>query len=301
MASEKVHPTDRGESPPVDIRTTEPTPASLPPPPGRPLQDLSSSPARSTSGSGRTLLSNSFDRGEKPVPPPPPPPSGTYVIQLPKEQIFNFPPPENQKKYRSLSNNKPRRSCCRVCFCYTIALLLIFILALAIATGVIYLVFRPEAPNYSVSEIAIRGMNLTSLAPISPQFDVTVRADNKNRKIGIYYLSGSEVEVSYGDVLLSNGVLPVFYQPSKNVTVFNTVLKGSNVVLANVVRAKLGNEQKQGNVPFRLNVKAPVKLKVGAVKTWEITIKVKCDISVDAVNEKSRLISRDCDYSVKLW
>lgn len=296
MASEKVHPTNGGESPRI---ATEPTTASIPPPPGRPLQDLSSSPARSTSGSGRTLLSDSLDRGQKPVPPPPPP--GTYVIQLPKEQIFNFPPPENQKKYRSLSNNKPRRNSCRVCLCYTISLLFIFVIALAIATGVIYLVFKPEAPSYSVSEIAIRGMNVTSLATISPQFDVSVRADNKNKKIGIYYQTGSEVEVSYGDVILSNGVLPVFYQPSKNVTVFNTVLKGSNVVLANAVRAKLGNEQKQGNVPFRLKVKAPVKLKVGAVKTWEINIKVKCDISVDAVNEKSRIISRDCDYSVELW
>lgn len=296
MASEKVHPTDRGVSPPV-AETTE---ASLPPPPGRPLQDLSSSPTRSSIGSGRTLLSNSLDRGQKAAPPPPPVP-GTYVIQLPKEQLFKLMPPVNQKKYQSLSNNKPTRSCCRVCVCYTIALLLIFILALAIATGVIYFVFRPEAPNYSVSEIAIRGMNLTSLAPISPKFDVTVRADNKNRMIGIYYLSGSEVEVFYGGVMLSNGVLPVFYQPSKNVTVFNTALKGSNVVLANAVRAKLVNEQKKGNVPFRLNVKAPVKLKVGAVKTWEITIKVKCDISVDAVNEKSRIISRDCDYGVKLW
>ncbi|KAI5667188.1 hypothetical protein M9H77_17041 [Catharanthus roseus] len=275
MAAERVHPTSQ---PDID------------------------SPVRSASR--RTTSSNdSFDRGIPPLhkPGPTPPPPGTYVIQLPKDQIFNYPPPENENKFRHLSNKKPRRSCCRLFLCYTIAFILIFILALAIAAGVLYLVFRPEAPKYTVSGIAIRGMNLTSSYPISPEFDVNIGADNKNKKLGIYYQSGSEIEVFYNDVILSNGVLPVFYQPSKNVTVFRTVLKGSNVVLGNAVRSKLVNEQKQGKVPFRLNVKAPVKIKVGAVKTWEITVKVKCDINVDAVNEKSRITSRNCDYSVKLW
>jgi hypothetical protein len=53
----------------------------------------------------------------------------------------------------------------------------------------------------------------TSVLTVSPEFDVTVRADNPNDKIGIYYRKDSSVEVYYSDVRLCNGVLPVFYQP----------------------------------------------------------------------------------------
>jgi hypothetical protein len=53
----------------------------------------------------------------------------------------------------------------------------------------------------------------TSVLTVSPEFDVTVRADNPNDKIGIYYRKDSSVEVYYSDVRLCNGVLPMFYQP----------------------------------------------------------------------------------------
>jgi hypothetical protein len=59
-----------------------------------------------------------------------------------------------------------------------------------------YLVFKPDLPNYSIDNITISGLNLmaaaattttTSVLTVSSKFDVTVRADNPNDKIGIYY------------------------------------------------------------------------------------------------------------------
>ncbi|KAE7998199.1 hypothetical protein FH972_002765 [Carpinus fangiana] len=100
-----------------------------------------------------------------------------------------------------------------------------------------YLVFKPDSPNYSIDNITISGLNLTAAAAtttttsvltVSPEFDFTVRADNPNDKIGIYYRKDSSVEVYYLDVRLCNSVLPVFYQPSNNVTVFRTALKGGS-------------------------------------------------------------------------
>lgn len=254
-------------------------------------------------------LPSSHNSGEVGIPTKPPqpaspkplPPPGTYVVQVPKDQIYRYPPPENSRRYESLTKRKPRRSCCCRCLCYTFSLLLILIIALGITAGVLYLVFRPEAPKYTISGIAIKNFNLTPSSSVSPAFDVTVRAENPNNKIGIYYRKGSSVTVLYSDVNLSNGEFPAFYQPTNNVTVFKTPLKGSNVLLGSAVRTALRNEQKQGKVPFRVNIKAPVKIKVGAVKTWEITVKVKCDITVDALTEKSKIVSNDCKYSVRLW
>ncbi|CDP19130.1 unnamed protein product [Coffea canephora] len=248
-------------------------------------------------GSAQSSSPSSPPPAEKPLPAPP----GTYVIQVPKDQIFSYPPPENASNFQKLSSRKPRRSCCRLCVCYTVFVLFLVIVAAAISAGVLYLVYRPKAPKYAVLDVAIRGLNSTSTSAMSPEFDVSIRAENPNKKIGIYYLSGSEIQVSHGDVGLSNGAWPVFYQPSKNVTVFQTALKGSDVVLSDDVRLAMANELREGNVPFRLNIKAPVKIKVGSVKTWKITVKVKCDVAVDALNQQSKIVSKDCDYSVKLW
>nr|GME21777.1 protein YLS9-like [Ipomoea batatas] len=206
-----------------------------------------------------------------PAPAKPVPPPGTYVVQVPKDQIYRYPPPENARRFNALSKRKPRRSCC----C--------------------------QSPKYTVSSIAIKGLNLTSPSPISPEFDVTIRAENPNDKIGIYYRKGSSVTVFHSDVKLCEGALPTFYQPSNNVTVFPTALKGSNVALGSAVKSVLANQQRQGGVPFRLNIKAPVKIKIGAVKTWKITVKVKCDVTVDALTEKSNVISKDCKYSARPW
>ncbi|OAY37586.1 NDR1/HIN1-like protein 13 [Manihot esculenta] len=234
---------------------------------------------------------------EKPVPPPP----GTYVVQIPKDQIYRLPPPENAKRYKKLSGQKPRRSSCCCCFCWFLGLLVVLILLAGIAAGVFYLVFRPEAPKYSIDSISIKGFNLSSSAPFSPEFDVTVRADNPNDKIGIDYRTGSSVNVYYNDVRLCNGKLPAFYQPSNNVTVFVTALKGSGIELTSAVHKALVNGENKGKLPFNLKLRAPVRIKVGSVKTWTITVKVNCDVTVDKLTSKAKIVSKDCDYGVDLW
>lgn len=246
------------------------------------------------------------DFGEHPVPPSPPPSKpvpqpATYVVQLPREQILRYPPPENARKFQALSRRGKRGGCCRRCCCFTLCLLVLLVVAAAISAGVLYLVFRFKSPKYTVTNLAIKGMNLTSAAPISPEFDVTIRAENPNGKVGIYYLKGSAVNVFFNDVKLSSGVWPAFFQPKKNVTVLRPALTGSGVILGSVVKASLTNEQNQGRIPFVVKTKVPVKIKVGSVKTWEITVKAKCDVVVDALNERAKIVSNDCDYSVRLW
>jgi hypothetical protein len=102
----------------------------------------------------------------------------------------------------------------------------------------------------SIDNITISGLNLTvaavtatttttSVLTISPEFDVTVRVNNPNDKIGIYHRKDSSVEVYYSDVRLCNSVLPVFYQPSNNVTVFRMALKGSRIELTSTMKNSL--------------------------------------------------------------
>ncbi|PHU29409.1 hypothetical protein BC332_01502 [Capsicum chinense] len=257
----------------------------------------SNPPSSNNSGEVVSPKQPSFPSPTKPVQPS----AGTYVVQVPKDQIYKYPPPENARRYESLIKRKPRRNCCCRCLCFTCSILIVLIVAIGITLGVLYLVYRPEAPKYAISNIAIKHFNVTTSSKISPELDVSVRAENPNNNLGMYYRKGSSVKVVYSGIDLSTGVLPVFYQPANNVTIFQTALKGSNVILGSSVKTALRNEQKKGKVPFRVSIKAPVKIKIGAVKTWEITVKVNCDVTVDALTVKSKLVSKDCDYSVRLW
>ncbi|KAF7815477.1 NDR1/HIN1-like protein 13 [Senna tora] len=237
---------------------------------------------------------------EKPIPPP-----GTYVVQIPKDQIYRVPPPENARRQDHYARHrKSRRSPCCCCLCWLIGLLFILVVLLGIAAGVLYLVFRPEAPDYTINSISVKGMNLTAAAAsltVSPEFDVAVRANNPNDKIGIYYEKDSSVEVYYSDARLCNGALPAFYQPSNNVTVFQTALKGTDIELRSTDRTALVDAQSKRKVPLTLKLRAPVRIKVGSVKTWKITVKVNCDVTVDNLTAQAKVVSKDCDYGVDLW
>ncbi|KAL6506185.1 hypothetical protein OROGR_024366 [Orobanche gracilis] len=231
----------------------------------------------------------------KPVPPP-----ATYVVQFPREQILRYPPPENAKKFQVLTRPRKRRSCCRRCCCFTLCLLLLLI-SVAVSSGVLYLVFRFKSPKYKVTNLAIKGMNFTSAAFMSPGFTITIRSENPNGKARIHYLRDSSVDVLYDGVKLGDGVLPSFYQPRKNVTMLQTTLTGNRVVLGGAVRTALRNAQNQRRVSFVVSTKMPVKIEAGSVWTWKITIKVKCDVEVDALSERAKIVTEDCDHSVRLW
>lgn len=70
--------------------------------------------------------------------------------------------------------------------------------------------------------------------------------------------------------------------------------------MSDVTRGKLLTEQSQGQIPLELDLRVPVRVKFGAVKTWKITVKVRCDLKVNSLAENSRLVSKSCKVDVDL-
>jgi hypothetical protein len=142
---------------------------------------------------------------------------GTYVIHIPKDQVYYVPPAGEHSPLLEPHSPQNQLPPCCLCLCWIISLLVVFLILVGIAAGIFYLVFKPESPNYSIDNITISGLNLmaaaatattTSVLTVSPEFNVTVRANNPNDKIRIYYRKDSSVKVYYSDVRLCNGVLP---------------------------------------------------------------------------------------------
>ncbi|GMH07131.1 hypothetical protein Nepgr_008971 [Nepenthes gracilis] len=229
------------------------------------------------------------------------PPSGTYIVQVPKDQIYRVPPPENAHKYQRYTYRKQRRNHCRCCLCTALGLLL-FSTAIAVAGCIFYLIYQPKSPAYSVDSISIRGINLTSsAATISPAFNVTLRAENPNGKLGIYYEEGSSVSIYHNDVEFSHGALPAFYQSPENVTMVSTELIQPAIVLSRSARESLLTEQQSGKVPLNMNVEMPAKIQIGAVTTWTVNVKLSCAVTVNGLTTTAKVVSKACDFNFKLW
>ncbi|KAJ4952491.1 hypothetical protein NE237_029323 [Protea cynaroides] len=153
-----------------------------------------------------TPISNTRPMLEKPKTP-----SGTYVVVVLKIKSTKY------------NRGKPHRGCCCHCFCCCFSFIVTLIVLIGIAALLFYLVVKPKAPSYLVSNISIKGFNSNQLTPqtLSPEFDVSVLADNSNTKIRIYYEPSSSISIyTSSSMKLDNGTLPVFYQPTQNVRVF---------------------------------------------------------------------------------
>ncbi|ERM99058.1 NDR1/HIN1-like protein 13 [Amborella trichopoda] len=222
---------------------------------------------------------------------------GTYIVQVPKDQIYRVPPPENGPHYQR--SRKRRSHCCRF-LCYFLGSIFALVVLLAAIAGISYLVISPKSPKYSIEKVAIKGFTLGRDLTISPEFDVTVRAENPNKKIGIYYGDKNNVDVFYSDVRLCNGKLPAFYQGHRNVTVFPALLVGSDVRLSTAVNGTLTAQLREGRVPLRLNIDVPVRVKVGAVKSWTVTVRARCDVTVDKLAVDATVLDNRCGVSVKI-
>lgn len=133
------------------------------------------------------------------------------------------------------------------------------------------------------------------------QFDVTVRARNPNRRIGIYYEDGSKIGVWYTDTQLCNGMLPKFYQGHRNTTVLVVGLTGQ-AQMGGALLTAFQEQQQTGMIPLVLRADVPVRVKFGAVKLRKVRFRVRCNLVVDRlrVNSSIRIRTSSCRFRLKL-
>ncbi|KAL2499109.1 NDR1/HIN1-like 25 [Abeliophyllum distichum] len=215
-------------------------------------------------------------------------------------------PPESYPPFRRTipyapSKPPPRRSCCRKCLCWTISLLILQILILGILAAIIYFVFQPKIPKYSVDAMSITQFNLGNDNSLSATFNVNITARNPNKKIGIYYEGGSHLSVWYTGTKLCEGSLPKFYQGHRNTTLLNLTLTGKTQD-ANGLLQSLQAQQQAGNIPLRLRGKVPVRIKLGKLKLMKWKFLVRCGLVVDTLSADNviRIRESNCKFRFRL-
>jgi len=225
------------------------------------------------------------------------PSSRQMRVQFPRDQVFDFPIREIPRYYSRPP--KRRKSCCR-CLCCTICFLFALVATIAIVCGILYWVFQPKIPKYSVDSIHITNLSINSDLSTNCQFSVNVTAWNPNKKIGIYYLDNSHLAVLYSGVELCTGALPAFYQGHKNTTFLPVALSATGARLTTDMVSALNKQQQQDSIPLNLKANVPVKIKLGKLKLMKIKVRVRWDLVVDKLDVSAKVTSEKTKVRVAL-
>lgn len=224
-------------------------------------------------------------------------PSTNYIIQIPKDQILHKPPPENAHKY-GLYTKRGQRKRRHVCCCYLLLSLILLVIAIGVTVGILYLVFRPKLPSYSIESLFIKGFNNVSSSTVSPELDIGVRAENPNEQIDIYYRPKSSISVVYSGVHLCSGKWPVFTHKRRNTTTLQMVLTGPEIELSDSTSSELATQEKNGAIPLNIYLRIPVRVKLGSMMTWTFTVKGLCDIKVNGLNKNAKIVAKSSRCNV---
>ncbi|KAK7387327.1 hypothetical protein VNO78_28047 [Psophocarpus tetragonolobus] len=209
------------------------------------------------------------------------------------------------KRTFPVMHSKPpkKRSCCCRFMCWTFSILLILIIAIAITIGILYLVFRPKLPKYSVDNLRISQFNASDNNTLYASFNVRITARNPNKKIGIYYEGGSHIRALYMDTQLCEGSLPKFYQGHRNTTVLDLPLTGQTDDASGLVNRIQEQLQQTNNIPLNLKVNQPVRVKLGKLKLFKVKFRVRCRLVVDNIlgaSDNIRISSSNCKFRLRL-
>lgn len=210
-------------------------------------------------------------------------------------------PPQRSIPVMHPNPPKKSRSCFCKCFCWTVSILVLLLIILAAIGGILYLIFQPKLPKYSVDSLRIRDLRLNLDLTLYAQFDVKITANNPNKKIGIYYEKGGKLSVWDERAKLCEGFLPKFYQGHQNVTKLDVALTGQAQYGSTLMKA-IQEQQQTGRIPLDLKVDAPVAIKLGKLKLRKVKILGQCLLVVDSLsaNNKISIKASNCSFNLKL-
>lgn len=121
-----------------------------------------------------------------------PPPSRPLAPEGPPKRLFRsensdlvMQQPAPISRTIPVMQSKPpkKRSCWCKCLCWTIGLLLLLVIIIGAAAGILYLVFKPKLPNYSVDNLRISDLRLNFDLSLYASFNVRITLSRSGAKV----------------------------------------------------------------------------------------------------------------------
>ncbi|KAE8693217.1 hypothetical protein F3Y22_tig00110814pilonHSYRG00023 [Hibiscus syriacus] len=231
------------------------------------------------------------------LPPPPGHPLATYVVQVPKDQIYRVPPPENDgivNRYREEAKAKGKKgkgNFCNFFLWFVIVLLLLGVIICGTLTS-IYFIFSPKPPSFAVTKLHVKQQKQGS----SPTYDVTLKAKNPNEKMGVQCKSDKDGAIL--DFWIKNlgfGDFPGLKQEagvSSNVNIKIHGLKSKTVPLN--VQKSISDKKTKRQISLKLKLECPLVFNVWILKLWKRDLDVNCDFRVSTLAQGTKILYQKC-------
>lgn len=157
--------------------------------------------------------------------------------------------------------------------------ILILLLFVAVTALILWLIYRPHKPKFTLVSAAVFDLNTSSPPFISTTMQFTIVTQNPNDRVSVYYDRLSAF-VSYKNQMITpQQTLPPLHQYKDSTVSMSPVLGGLAVpVSLELANGILMDMEGYGLVQLRLVVQGRVKWKVGPIKTSHYDLYVTCDM-----------------------
>nr|XP_016483091.1 PREDICTED: uncharacterized protein LOC107803815 [Nicotiana tabacum] len=224
--------------------------------------------------------------------------SGTYVVQVPKDQIYRIPPPENAlivESHRN-QNRKPRRSCCysRRCLCIVVMLVVIGSI-IGLIIGPTKLFTKHDDPQFSVKQVLLKKLQLQHKRP-QYEYDITIEAKNPNQRSRIlYYEEEGGVSLYFKQKKIAQGNFPNLDQNPKRSTDFKVILHNGEIdQLPKEVEKNMNSTNSNQHLSLSLSMDVPIKFKVWGISSKRRNIELSCSLTVNTLTKLSHVNNQKC-------
>ncbi|KAK3425879.1 hypothetical protein EUGRSUZ_F02438 [Eucalyptus grandis] len=228
--------------------------------------------------------------------------SDTYVVQIPKDQIYRVPPPENAlivKRHRKPTEPKKRSFCCSSCCCWLFLAIIVIVLVVGILAIVSSVFLKLKNPNFHVDHFVVKDLTKSHDKNTKLVYDVKLKVENPNTYSSFTYKQGGAVSLAFKQKAIAMGKFVAFDQDRKTSKAVDIVLKGSNTALPKEMQKSLRSKKTKNHLTFALHVDAPARRKIGIIKGSSSRFVASCQFTVDKLGKDARVLSQKCQTERK--
>ncbi|XP_023746990.1 NDR1/HIN1-like protein 1 [Lactuca sativa] len=162
-----------------------------------------------------------------------------------------------------------------------ISIFIVVILLLAgITAGVLWIVYHPHKPKFSVVDASVFALNISSTPYISITMQFTIVTRNPNNRVSIYYDHLAAFLFYKNQAITAPLMLPPLYHERDSTVSFSPILGGGSVPVSMEVVNGLETDEGYGAVSFRLVLMGQMRWKYGDIRSGRKGVHVGCDVFV---------------------
>ncbi|KAK9076105.1 hypothetical protein SSX86_004438 [Deinandra increscens subsp. villosa] len=209
----------------------------------------------------------------------PPPPSKTQFHTPTTNRHPHRPNPTPNRH----PPRRSRRSCfCLLCF-WSILTITLLLLISAVAGCILYLLYHPHRPTFSIAALKIHEFNLSTTSDdatrLTSKLNLTISTKNPNKKITFSY-DPFTITCSSHETLIAKGNFPnsIISTPN-NISIIHSSLHATSLILetetVNRIRSDL--KRKKSGMPLKILLDTEARVKIESLRSKKVGIRIECE------------------------